>query len=387
MAFTPAEEITAAGFPVYLHGFNAVDSYLGRKNTIAFHAICGADLADLARIFENLRYPGAALADAAVDSKEKTWYFKCLDSDSGMEAAVSKASATFDFLEFYQDCKTGRYYDTAGIYPYLRFIRDGVKCENIGLSQIRENSQIHPRKLLNDMAVILAKYFPETTSREIGKIAEKYRCQNCGKPSTEEQKILLAGLLEAANPAGGFELLYKSGYISAYWPELAVLNEVDHCKEYHPEGNVWKHTMEALGHRKAAGSGFELKLSLGLLLHDLGKPLSKSAGSRRFDGHAEMGSRQARRFLERLNFESGLIDDVCYLVRNHMLPAALPRLPLNRTGDIMVSPLFPLLLELYRCDEASSFKDLGAYYQSSAAYKNFLKNRRNPYRLLTAAQL
>jgi poly(A) polymerase len=63
-----------------------------------------------------------------------------------------------------------------------------------------------------------------------------------------------------------------------------------------------------------------------------------------------------------------------------MLPAALSRLPLIRTGEIMASPLFPTLLELYRCDESSSFKGLDGYYQSSAAYKAYLKYRRNPYR-------
>jgi poly(A) polymerase len=64
-----------------------------------------------------------------------------------------------------------------------------------------------------------------------------------------------------------------------------------------------------------------------------------------------------------------------------MLPAALPRLPLVRTRDILESPLFPTLLELYRCDESSSFKGLDGYYESSAAYQTYLRNRRNPYRL------
>ena len=383
MAQTPAERISAAGFRVYLYGFSAIDSYLGRKEAAAVHALCSAGLADLARLFEELRYPGTALADAAVDSKGKTWYFRCLDSDVGMDAAVSKA-LTFDFLNFYQDCITSRYFDPGGIYPYLRFIRDTIECEKISISQINENKNFSPQKLLCDSAIMIAKYFPETSTRDINTIAQKFRCPHGEKPGTEDQRMVLTGLLETANPAGGFELLYKSGYISAYWPELAMLNEVDHNKEYHPEGNVWKHTMEALSHRKAIGGGFDLRLSLGLLLHDTGKPLTKSAGSRRFDGHAEMGSVQARRFLGRLGFDSQMANDVCYLVRNHMLPAALPRLPLVRTGDIMASPLFPLLLELYRCDEASSFKDLDGYYQSSAAYKTYLKYRRNPYRSLTA---
>jgi poly(A) polymerase len=63
-----------------------------------------------------------------------------------------------------------------------------------------------------------------------------------------------------------------------------------------------------------------------------------------------------------------------------MLPAALKRLPVSKTAEIMASPLFPTLMELYRCDEASSFKGLDGYYENSAAYRAYLKNVRNPYR-------
>jgi poly(A) polymerase len=185
----------------------------------------------------------------------------------------------------------------------------------------------------------------------------------------------------SARPDRGLDFLRRCGFLDELWPELARLDEVDHSKEFHPEGNVWKHTLETFRHRKPlAGGAYDLRLSLGLLLHDSGKPLSESSGSRRFDGHAELGARTAGRFLGRLGFEPALIDDVFYLVRNHMLPAALSRLPLTRTGEIMASPLFPTLMELYRCDEASSFKGLDGYYESSAAYQAYLRYRRNPYR-------
>jgi poly(A) polymerase len=167
-----------------------------------------------------------------------------------------------------------------------------------------------------------------------------------------------------------------SGLLNTLWPELADLDRADHSKEYHPEGNAWEHTMETLRYRKTE----DLVLSLGLLLHDIGKPLSASSGSRRFDGHAELGARIAAAFLSRLEYESRITGEVVYLVKNHMLPAALPRLPFTRTREILESPLFPTLMELYRCDEASSFKGLDGYYKSSAAVKAYLRNRRNPYR-------
>ena len=59
-----------------------------------------------------------------------------------------------------------------------------------------------------------------------------------------------------------------------------------------------------------------------------------------------------------------------------MIPAALTKLPLTKTKAILDSPLFPTLLELYRCDEASSFKSFDGYYKSSAAYRTYLKRQR-----------
>ena len=392
--------IAEAGFPVYLHSFSAIDAYLGKKNAAAIQVICGADLADLARLFERLRYPGYHFADAAVDQDGKTWYFRCEDAHNIPDSGTWPSTMSFNFLRFYQDCTTSRFYDPHGIYPYLRYLRDGVKPNNAAVQYdaaddaaqwMKAGLHADPWQAVIEGALILARYFPQTGSRTIKAIADSITARLHGPVNTapvgiEVQQLLLSGLLDAPNPAPGFELLKKCGFISVHWPELAALDEVDHSKEYHPEGNVWSHTMEALRYRKPASgdggqkSGFDLCLSLGLLLHDIGKPISASAGSRRFDGHAELGERQARRFLERLMFPAPLTHDVCYLVRHHMLPAALPRLPLIRTEEIMASPLFPVLLELYRCDESSSFKGLDGYYQSSAAYQSYLKHRRNPYR-------
>jgi poly(A) polymerase len=235
-----------------------------------------------------------------------------------------------------------------------------------------------------DGALILARYEAAEMPKAAAADAGLEGFPDAGReqaPGPEAQKALLVSLLLSARPDRGLEFLKRCGFLGELWPELALLDEVDHSKEFHPEGNVWNHTLETFRHRKpAAGGAYDLRLSLGLLLHDAGKPLSEKSGSRRFDGHAELGAGTARRFLERLDFEAALIDDVFYLVKNHMLPAALPRLPLVRTGEIMASPLFPTLMELYRCDEASSFKGLDGYYESAAAYQAYLRYRRNPYR-------
>jgi poly(A) polymerase len=241
-----------------------------------------------------------------------------------------------------------------------------------------------------DGALILARYSPagEEPPRLIAETAACFnRLPGGPPPCPEEQRLLLTGLLVSPRPDLGLELLKAAGFLGEWWPELAALDGVDHSKEFHPEGNVWKHTLETFRYRKPARTGarspaaaYDFRLSLGLLLHDVGKASAESSGNHRFAGHAELGARIARRFLDRLGFEAPFIDDIFYLVKNHMLPAALPRLPLARTEEIMASPLFPTLMELYRCDESSSFKGLEGYYESSAAYQSFLRYRRNPYR-------
>ncbi|MCL2380118.1 MAG: HD domain-containing protein [Treponema sp.] len=351
--------LCAGGYSVTFHGFSAVDRYLGLPALPFLWAQTNADIAVLARFVENLRFPGVEIADAAVDTCEGTFYFRCLDS---AEPAV------FPLLSLSCDWQTMRFQDPLGVYPVLRGLRGGPEI------LLEEGGDASVRAIM-DASLMLARYnfsapATATPSGPHGQL-----------PAPELQRAFLSCLLASARPDKGFEFLKRSGLLAGLWPELACLDDVDHSKEFHPEGNVWNHTLETFRYRKASGGGtFDLRLSLGLLLHDAGKPISASSAGHRFDGHAELGARAAARFLERLEFEPSLIRDVFYLVKNHMLPAALKRLPLTKTAEIMASPLFPTLMELYRCDESSSFKGLDSYYENSAAYQTYLKNVKNPYR-------
>jgi poly(A) polymerase len=387
------QPLLSAGFFVHLHGFSAIDRYMGRDTLPFVFFRTDAGLSDLARLFEGLRFPGAALADAALETGaeagaasvfQRTCYFRCLDRDDTERDLVSPS---FKLLSFFENCENRHFRDPQGVYPLLKYMRDGSGQGLHELWLAGLNIKAERRRALADAALILARYSPgvreesELRPKFFRDIAEAAAPLSAGITfREEEQRVLLTGLLASPHPDFGLELLKTAGFIDEFWPELAELDNVDHSKEFHPEGNVWKHTLETFRYRKPVQGSYDLRLSLGLLLHDTGKPLSESSGNRRFDGHAELGARRARRFLERLGFERNLTEDIFYLVKNHMLPAALPRLPLARTEEILHSPLFPVLLELYRCDESSSFKGLTGYYESSATYQSYLKHRRNPYR-------
>jgi poly(A) polymerase len=386
------ETLVSNGYSLSLRGFSALDRYLGREPLPFVWAETSADISTLARLFEGLRFPGVDLADSALEEGERSWYFRCRDP----REEPWNEEPSFRLLSFAQDWNTGRFQDPWGLYPQLRELRDGAAKSVTGYPAAGDSAPwwkgINPQtgyyRVLMDGALVLARYgvFPNT---EAGGVSYEAPAAPAARilqslkdlprdlpPNTESLRVLLTSILISPRPDLGMELLKAAGFVETFWPELAVMDDVDHSKEYHPEGNVWKHTLETFRYRKPGKP--MTRLSLGLLLHDVGKPLADSSGSRRFDGHAELGARAARKFLTRLEFDASLIDDVCYLVKNHMLPAALPRLPRSRTGKIMDSPLFPILMELYRCDESSSFKDLGAYHESSAAYRSYLRCRRNP---------
>ena len=73
-------------------------------------------------------------------------------------------------------------------------------------------------------------------------------------------------------------------------------------------------------------------------------------------------------------------EKICFLVENHMLPAALKSLPTFRTERAMRSEWFPMLLEVYRCDLMSSFNGPEGYYEACKVYRRFIKNTKNPFR-------
>ncbi|MDR2377032.1 MAG: HD domain-containing protein [Treponema sp.] len=405
------EALIVQGHEAWLRGFSAIDRYLDRDSLPFVLVDTNASLTELARLFENLRFPGAVLADAAVEFQGRDYLFRCPDSGAIKDSA-------YGILCFSQDWKTGRFYDPCGFYPLLRRLRNAGQPQTGATGNRAQDQEAPPwwegfetaenwLRGVTDGALILARYGfqesckvcsrfkppvsdnpcdscePENRQRELVKIAVAAGAlPRSAPPCREEQRLLLMGLLDSPHPELGFEFLKAANFVGKYWPELALLDGVDHSKEFHPEGNVWKHTMETFRYRKSGRNhtAYDLRLSLSLLLHDSGKPLAESSGGRRFRAHAELGAGVAQHFLGRLGFNQRLIDDVAWLVKNHMFPAAMPRLPLNRTREIVEAVLYPTLMELYRCDESSSFKGLEGYYESSAAYRHYLKYCRNPYR-------
>ena len=131
----------------------------------------------------------------------------------------------------------------------------------------------------------------------------------------EIRKLLLRGV----RPAIGFELLRNTGLVR-FFPEVEALVGVPQDPRWHPEGDVWRHTMLALDRAAELRRGDEddEALMFAVLCHDFGKPLVTEG--LRSPGHDRAGVEPAQRFLRRLRAPRRLVDRVSALVREHLAP-------------------------------------------------------------------
>lgn len=148
-----------------------------------------------------------------------------------------------------------------------------------------------------------------------------------GQPSErlwEEWKKLL---LQGVKPSLGLRFLSDCGWLRFY-PELAALQGCEQDPIWHPEGDVWIHTLHCLdwfATERTGNHDDDLIAGLGILCHDFGKPATTSTDFGRITsrGHEPEGEAPTRRFLERLTNQDDLINEVISLVLCHLRPRAL----------------------------------------------------------------
>ena len=135
-------------------------------------------------------------------------------------------------------------------------------------------------------------------------------------------------LLLAPAPAVGLRVLHDTGLLR-HFPELADLVGVPQDPKWHPEGDVWVHTLMVVDEaaRLRDGGPHDWMLMLGALLHDVGKPSTtqRAAGAITACGHDVAGEDIATAFLRRLRAPNEIQQAVAMLVRHHLAPALLPQ--------------------------------------------------------------
>ena len=158
----------------------------------------------------------------------------------------------------------------------------------------------------------------------------------------------------------GLELLDRSGLLQIILPEIIAMKGTEQSPEYHPEGDVFTHTLLLLSHLESPSE----TLAYGCLLHDVAKPncIRRDGDRITFYGHTEQGAEMAEAILKRLKRGRAVWERVAYLVRNHLRLVQAPQMRLSTLKRFLREDGIEELLELARIDALSSNGDM-SYYQ------------------------
>jgi poly(A) polymerase len=181
--------------------------------------------------------------------------------------------------------------------------------------------------------------------------------------SAERIREELTRILTEGRARAGFELLDLCWLLPIVLPQICALKTVAQPPQYHPEGDVWIHTMMML---EGLPAGCSATLAWGVLLHDVGKPATfrsaRETGDRiRFDGHVEVGMAIARKLLGELRFSNDTTEQILALVQHHMRFKDVERMKPATLKRFVRLPRFEEHMALHRLDCLSSNRNLEAY--------------------------
>jgi len=207
--------------------------------------------------------------------------------------------------------------------------------------------------------------------------------------SSERIREELTKLLTEGAARRGFELLDQCDLLKQILPDISAMKGVEQPPQYHPEGDVWIHTLMMLDGLPA---GTAPTLAWGVLLHDVGKPptfrSAATTGDRiRFDGHVEVGVPMAEAICRRLRFSGEDTDQVKALVANHMKFKDVGQMRQSTLKRFVRQPRFTEHLELHRLDCGASHGKLDAYETVSKLLRDTPAEQVRPARLLTGDDL
>ncbi|HTV57083.1 MAG TPA: CCA tRNA nucleotidyltransferase [Terriglobia bacterium] len=165
-------------------------------------------------------------------------------------------------------------------------------------------------------------------------------------------------ILTERSPKRGFELLDETGLLDFILPEVKAMKGVAQPPQFHPEGDVWTHTLLMLEGLRSP----TVTLAFGVLLHDVGKPPTFSVRERiRFDRHVEVGAKMAESICRRLRLSSEQTERVVGLVQNHLRFKDLPQMRRSTQLRFLRMDGFEEHLELHRLDCLASHGNLSNY--------------------------
>ena len=237
-----------------------------------------------------------------------------VDPDMRFEEAARRRDLTLNAMGL--DPLTGELFDPYG----------GARDLEAGVMRATDSGKFPEDPLRGLRVAAFASRFGFTADRELHRL-----CSELDLSELSPERILdeLGKLLRGREPSRGFRFLAATGLLR-FLPEVDALRGVPQDPEWHPEGDVFEHTLLVLDRATELApdeAGAKRALLFGALCHDFGKPATTRERRGRITAYAHdaAGAPIARQFLERLRAPRALVDEVEALTRRHLAPAFYPR--------------------------------------------------------------
>jgi poly(A) polymerase len=205
--------------------------------------------------------------------------------------------------------------------------------------------------------------------------------------SAERIREELMKILHSPRRVRGFDLLDESGLLREILPEIEALKGCEQPPQWHPEGDVFKHTRIMLGLLPAQVSG---PLVLSVLFHDIGKPATFAVdpdGRIRFSGHDRVGAEMTEQIMARLRFSRAETEATVEAVACHMVFKDVPQMRVAKLKRFLARPHIEDELALHRVDCLGSHGKLDNYEFLQAKREEFANEPLIPPPLVTGRDL
>ncbi len=392
------QELRSSGFSAYLAGGCVRDLILGREPA-DYDVATSATPQEVMRLFPQTYAVGAQFGVALVPIRHQDANGE--RDNYAIEVATFRSDGVYsdgrhpDQVQFSKDAGDDvqrRDFTINGLLldPVTQEVFDYVGGrKDLELGIIRTIGTPHDRftedKLRMLRAVRFAARFGYTI--EAATLAEiKALAPEIHQVSNERIRDEILKMLTEGRARRSFELLDETGLLEQVLPEIKRMQGVQQPPQFHPEGDVWVHTLLLLEGLQPKCS---LTLALGVLLHDVGKPPTfRVAPDRiRFDQHAEVGTRMAEEICRRFRLSNDETEQVCCLVANHMRFGDVQRMKPSTLKRFLRLPGFDEHLELHRLDCLSSHRDLALYEFAQHQLSSMPEEQIRPKPLITGNDL
>lgn len=207
--------------------------------------------------------------------------------------------------------------------------------------------------------------------------------------SMERIRDELRKILTGPNPHTGIKMLDDLNLLNEVLPEVTAMKGIRQPENYHPEGDVFTHTLltlsELADNRKAAD---RWELAMAALLHDIGKPVTFEIADRiRFNNHDNVGAGMAEKICERLRMSNAEKERITWLVKMHLYLRHAQQMRLSKLKRLFAHKGYPELAELYKVDSLASTGDLKDYTFCQNMFEELQEEEIKPEPLITGYDL